>query len=162
MFPRVGVCYQIFNLNPIKKTLQSKCYPVRLRFSLKSYRPIFLVKVVQNASSDKFRRKRKQYILPIAVEQRIPVYSRPGLICLTIFLISSLKWKAHNKEKKWYTNNNVLWLVSKTRFILSESVRVRLDHNCFPALRTVWLIFFLMFCFVLFFIYLPIYICRCV
>lgn len=66
----------------------------------KSYRPIFLVKVVQNASGEKLWRKRKQYIPPIAVKQHTPVYSRPGLICLTIFLIRSLKWETHNKLKK--------------------------------------------------------------
>ena len=66
----------------------------------KSYRPIFLVKVVQNASGEKLWRKRKQYIPPIAVKQQTPVYSRPGLICLTIFLIRSLKWETHNKLKK--------------------------------------------------------------
>ena len=68
--------------------------------SFKSYRPIFLVKVVQNASGEKLWRKRKQYIPPIAVKQQTPVYSRPGLICLTIFLIRSLKWETHNKLKK--------------------------------------------------------------
>ena len=68
--------------------------------SFKSYRPIFLVKVVQNASGEKLWRKRKQHIPPIAMKQQTPVYSRPGLICLTIFLIRSLKWETHNKLKK--------------------------------------------------------------
>ena len=37
-----------------------------------------------------------------------------------------------------------------------QSIRLRLDHNCFPTLRTVWLFFFIFF---FFYIYLPI--CRC-
>ena len=84
MLPQVGVCLRSSNLNPIKK--------LKLVYKLpKNYRLIFLVKVVRNASGEKFRRKRNQYIPLIAVKQQTSVYSRPGLICLTIFLIRSLK-----------------------------------------------------------------------
>ena len=90
MLSRVGVRCQIFNLNPIRKICNKNDVPfVYKKFQkLSSY---LSVKVVRNSSGKKYRRKRKQYIPLIAVKQQTLVYSRPGLICLTIFLIRSLK-----------------------------------------------------------------------
>ena len=99
MLPRVGVRCQIFNLNPIRKIYNKNDVPfVYKKFQKLS--PYLSVKVVRNSSGKKYRRKRKQYIPLIAVKQQTLVYSRPGLICLTIFLIRSLKWETHNKLKK--------------------------------------------------------------
>ena len=110
MLPLVSVCCQVFNFKPHKKKITIKMISRSFEKSFKNYRPIFLVKVVQNASGEKLRRKRKQYIPPIAVTQQTPVYSRPGLICFTIFLIRSLKWETHNKENRWYTNKKAGWV----------------------------------------------------
>ena len=53
MLPRVGVCCQVFKFKPHKK-LKIKMIPRSYTNFPKRYRPIFLVKVVQNASGEKF------------------------------------------------------------------------------------------------------------
>ena len=81
MVPLVGLCCQVLNFKPHKKKITIKTISRSFEKSFKNHRPIFLVKVVQNASGEKLRRKRKQYIPPIcrhATDTRL-FASRPHL-----------------------------------------------------------------------------------
>ena len=62
MVPLVGLCCQVLNFKPHKKKITIKTISRSFEKSFKNHRPIFLVKVVQNASGENFRRKRKQYL----------------------------------------------------------------------------------------------------